>query len=375
MRKKCLLLFAAVIFIIGCGKNTAPIVQDSQTKGLIVEVDQDDIEEVAKAKVYTSELWRWDETAMLDTFMPGEETEREVHALGNTHIYEDEEKSSILLLYDGGEEWGLSEEEGAGAYGGFDFQEEPKGMRINLRQFSMIMGMERRGEKKNEDYPSAEEKDLPFGTYQTVKTEMNELLHDITDLDFEVVISHTILPEIAQKKLESLSEEEKNGIMDHDTTWSENDGAYYMLYNQMIDDIPIVDELWTEGIRKAGEAPYTYVSILKSGNGVFEIQARNLHVLKDEGEEKELISYEQALEAVKKKYEYVTSKTVLKDARFCYIAEQTDTRFQYQLLPTWMFLVEQELRDVDYGNQKITQLVDSYIGVSAVTGEILGVER
>ncbi len=370
MKKKKIILACTLCLLCGCSSKQ-PLVQEGRTVGAIVEINKDEIPDYRKGKIYSSELWKWNEDIMVDTFVSQKQAERKATAIGISYAYEDEHISEYLILKDGGKEFGMEEEEGGGEYGGFTYAYEDTEKGMNRIQYSYVCsGVPEREKEIMLEYPKADEQDVAFMQYQEVKEETDRLLTDITGRELQIVNAYAVQPEIAQKKMEELNETTREEAFG-DSIWEANDGAYMMTYNQMIDQIPVVDVLWTDRERKVGEAPYTLVTVLKNGNGLVEIDALGLHTLTDKGEEKELISFEQALDVIKKKYEYVTKKTVVTEAKMCYIAVQTDVRFHYQLLPTWLFTVEQE-RERMVGTESVLMTMTEYVAVNAVTGEIAG---
>lgn len=369
MKKKIELVIAGVMMLmtvpLGCtGSENENSRNYSIEFGLKIEDDAVPKEEEKKAKVYSAHFWDWDEKRMLNILLGDKVPQKEIQASSVAYYCEDDLETQTLLLYDGGEAWG----EDGGLDGGFSYSTEKAGQHMNFMQYSYVLSIDPGFlESKGMDiYPNAWERDLEFKSFLDSEQEIGNELEALKLPQLELSKAFSITKEQMQDRIDHFDEETKRDIFDRFRVTKE-DECYVMIYNQVVDGIPVVDVYWPEEPRKIGEAPETYVSVLVSESGVMRMEAIGLYTLTGEGEEKDLISCEEALNVIKKEYEY-SSNATLENVSLRYVSIKKNN--QYELTPAWFFKVKEEKR-FQTGTGQASEEISVYYAVHAVTGNIM----
>ena len=303
---------------------------------------------------------------MLDTLLGGKERKKEIQASSVAYYYEDDRENTALLLYDGGKAWG----ENGGLDGGFSYSTEKAGQHMNSVQYSHVLSMDPDSLERNgmDAYPDAEERDLSFKRFSDSEQEVRNIWETLELPQLELAEAFSITKEQMQDKIEHLDEETKRDTFEHFYA-AEEDECYVMIYHQMVDGIPVVDVYWPEEPREIGEAPETYASAVVNQSGVMWMEAMGLYTLVGEGEENDLISYEEALDVIKKEYAY-SSNAALKEAGLRYVSIKKDS--QYELIPAWLFQMKETRRFQTGTGQISEEEINVCYAVHAVTGLIMG---
>ena len=369
MKKIFLIILALTgLFLCGCSKNeqsnATQGVGDQNNSNLIWEAEPP-ADMPDKAKIYTSKYWEWDEDRLVNLLIGDEDATTEITAMGVSYYLETEEDGKALLLWDGGERWG----DPSPLNGGFRYVVN-KRTRNNQNEecfdYGKVLYLEPVSsalEDRNEDYPDAKETELSFQSYEEAKAEVEEVIQEVGLLYMEEMQTYSITSEIAKQHMELRGEQDL-------AAWSEENEAYMFMYHQVIDGIPIVEYHWGEPPVQLGDAPNSYLIMIKDAEGIVDIECKNLHCLTNEGEEHDLIPYEQAEEVIREKYKYIVSqKITVKDAKLRYMAIQTENG--YDLIPAWFFTIWREFPTEREG-VTITNLEEEYAAVNAVTGKLMG---
>ena len=129
--------------------------------------------------------------------------------------------------------------------------------------------------------------------------------------------------------------------------------------------------VWAVSLRKIGSPLLNFIMFplytVASESGVMRMEATGLYTLTGEGEEKDLISCEEALNVIKKEYEY-SSNATLENVSLRYVSIKKNN--QYELTPAWFFKVKEEKR-FQTGTGQASEEISVYYAVHAVTGNIM----
>lgn len=359
-------LMILMILSAGCANEYENNKETYTELGLNIEDCEMPKEETEKAKIYEACFWEAEEDTMLEALFDGKEVRKEIQAYSVAYYYEDKQEKTELLLHDGGEASG----EKGGLDGGFSYNTEKEEWHMNSIQCSYLTDMyPGYMEKEGMDvYPKACDRDLAFQKFTDAEQNTKKELEVFGVTDLKLADAYSITKESMQEKMDCLDEETKQEIFDNFEI-REEDECYIMIYNQMLDGIPIVDVYWPEEPRDVGEAPETYVAVRVSKYGIVSMEAEGLYVWLGKGDEKQLIPFEEALDKIKKRYEY-SSNADLKSIQLVYVSIKKDDK--YELIPAWFFEVEEEQKFQTGSGETLVEKEIVYYAVHAVTGEIMG---
>ncbi len=364
------ILLAILSFSASCGSK---ITDGEETRalheneGLVMEYTNE-VEWAQSAKVYIAQPWQWDEDRIRDVFMDGKNGKREVRADGPAYLYENDQVKETLQYYDSGREFGLSLEDG-GIMGSFAYMRSDKLGSWTLGNYGSICGEGTfygfNDWEKNSFYEDAGEYDLDFQSFEDAREELENILQEAGVPEVRLDRAYSITKEGVEAYLNYKGEDWIESDLGN-AVFTETDEAYFFLYQQIIDGIPVMEEYWMQGLRGPGEAPYTFLYAVKSARDQMELRIYEMmYTVVDEGEEKQLVPYEKALGQIQEKYSSI-SNAALKYAGLRYAAILMDgEEHRYEMIPVWYFVIWQE--KVDSEGKEWTDC--EYEMVNAITGE------
>lgn len=233
----------------------------------------------------------------------------------------------------------------------------PDGVTQQLQGFSM-----RRNYPKNAE--------LNFLPLDEAIEKVLEILNDIGFPEMELEVSHAL-------DYVTLNEQYSAYINDPRTenapliSFAKEDELYYFQFRQIIDGIPLSNNLWEDGTR-ARQGAETIINVFLSKNGIESIYSIGLCVNTNEGAENRLLSKKQAINLLINEYTNVIlqSEHRVESMELCYVVLSTNE--ELELVPAWVFLVASEAVWTDPSSGLATLVVEyRYRVFNAVTGEII----
>jgi hypothetical protein len=209
-------------------------------------------------------------------------------------------------------------------------------------------------------------KNLTFSTYEEAVSETGKVLtacgfptlamQEVYSLDVETMKAHYQLYINTRGK-----DEVKDQIQ-----WSKDDECYLIHFRQIVDDIPLINVLWENGIQRDWEPTETQVSVFYSKDGIINIQARGLYELGQEIREGPLISPTDALQIVLDDYKKAiqTSETKIFSMELNYVGIYHEK--ELQLVPAWVFCISHPIK-LEETNEVINEY--TYFVINAFTGK------
>lgn len=138
------------------------------------------------------------------------------------------------------------------------------------------------------------------------------------------------------------------------------------ILRQTIDNIPLTNINWQQGIIEEREATETQIELFYSKDGLIRITARRIYEIIEGGEDKKLIGGANALNTVLAQYSNVILKnpTRIISMELNYVG--TVSNNNYNLTPAWVICVAEQNEDDEFN-----VLYDSYsyYVINAITGE------
>lgn len=349
-------------------------------ENLSIGFDPAEIESVDTASIHMAsilEMTEKDRDTVIDALVNGDITDTKNYAEGPWLEAEKNGVKEYLTIYDGGKSFGIE----SGTNGGLIYGKWTNHIGFNyLTVISDDAGPPHitdqiAGYGLKSDYESFV--DLDFVPYTDALTEVEETLDTIGfpklavaeaySLDLETIREHYDL------YLDAVDDYEK------EYDWSKDDEAYLFIFQQTIDDIPVIDTVWMMDESMPGknkgssdEITYTTTSVLYSKDGIVSLSAYNLldDVVRS-GEKQPLINEATAFKTLIDSYSGIIlqKETRVTSLVLHYVAILTDEN-NYELTPAWVFELSEANEWDDPVDGKITPYYEySYFVVNAITGD------
>lgn len=194
--------------------------------------------------------------------------------------------------------------------------------------------------------------DLPFMPYQQAVDEVKEKLVSLGISVYDQVETYSLDYQTLQAQEKTLKENgDLTNLRDGSITlkdgWSKEDDCYYMFFRSGFDKIPIYP--WPHGsIETNTFVASAYITACYSHNGLEYLAILDTYQKKDvEQEGLKIISFEEALTAVRHKYENVilTEPITISTIELNYVPKLISrSRDEFQLVPAWCFAMK-EIRE------------------------------
>lgn len=350
-------------------------------KNFILEFNPAEVKAVNKASVHTASILDFSEKysdKIIDTLVQGDIIDTKNYAEGPWLEADRNGVKEYLTIYDGGKSLDMDR----GTNGGLTYINNINNMGWgSATVVSSTAGLphitdQLHGYGLKQDYES--KVDLDFMLYTDALAEVKETFKamgfpevavaEAYSLDLETIKAHDLLYS------EHRTEEEK------EYDWSKEDESYLFIFQQLIDDIPLVDIGWVENTGMPGQdkAPFheignTTSTALYSKDGIIDLTAYNFVDDIESSEAQSLISQTKALKLLIDSYldillERETAVTSMA-LNYVTILKGND---HYELIPAWIFEISEAEEWDDPVDGTITPYHDyHYFVVNAITGEQL----
>ena len=184
----------------------------------------------------------------------------------------------------------------------------------------------------------SQEEDLPFETrtdvIHNIRSQMKEIGIDLGENYKCYALDHETMEEeeIAYDNIGEASEEAKK------VEWTQEDDCYYIVFDMECEGRPLYMDGYGDFEDGKG-MDQSEISFIYSKNGFEEITIMNYYAIEDVGENISVITLEDALEALKSKYDSVilTTDITIKDIRLQYVPVY-ETKNSCTIEPVWVFM-------------------------------------
>lgn len=208
-------------------------------------------------------------------------------------------------------------------------------------------------------------KDLSFASredvFQSLKGYFDALGISISD-DYEAyALNHKKL-----QKEEQPTDSDGNIIEEYrKASWTKEDDAYYFILHQEVDGVPIRQVAYGDGFQGTG-IEQTELMAVYGARGLIAFREYWGYVLEETTEEREIISLDQALESLQKKYDMLLTKD---STLFDEVALELMPVFirdnEYEIHPVWAF--RGEIKSENGPNIPIEIFFDGFSGQEIIS--------
>lgn len=361
-----------ILLIVGCEGEESNNDASSRVKlpeRLEIAFDMEEVTEVKEAKIYTANLLELDPDVVANTILVESLVNEEINAFGFSYQTKGDVQEEYLTVYDGGKTFGVE----SGMEGGFGYWNHSIDHPVNYQQVAHTS-------------PGPPDQSTQFSLYQ-----QNNNFQTFTDLDF---ISYS---EAEQEIIDQLSSLGIDGVeteivygLDYETItthyehylnlmagsgedavqWTDDDEAYLFQFRQVVDGIPLMNDIWQTRILESDEITYTRLTAIYKESGIHTLEVVGFYETTDASESQTLIDQEEALEKLIDYYNTVLLKsaTRIENMELTYISFLEDGN--YRLVPSWVFLISREEQTEPTEIDPALEYVDyQYHIINAVTGE------
>jgi len=218
--------------------------------------------------------------------------------------------------------------------------------------------------------------DLPFTPHQLAVDEVKKVLTSLGIYVYDEIETYSLDYQTLQAQEKVLKENgnltsPKDGSITLKDSWSEDDDCYYMVFRSGFDKIPIYPN--SHGSVEANTfVPSAYITACYSKKGLEYLAILDTYQKKDVDQEGlKIISFEEALAAVKHKYGNVilTEPITVTSIELNYVPMLINqSRDEFRLVPSWCLDLKKVVKD----GKGETHTVHSRMIINATTGgEIL----
>ena len=203
-------------------------------------------------------------------------------------------------------------------------------------------------------------KELPFASrenvFQIIKNYFDALGISISD-DYEAyALNHKKL----QKEEKPMDADGKILEEDKKDRWTKEDDAYYFILQQEVDGVPIRQVQYGDGFQGTG-IEQTELMAVYGVRGMIAFREYWGYVLEETMEEREIISLDQALESLQKKYDMLlTEDSTLFDEIALELMPVFIRDNEYEIHPVWAF--RGQIQVEDWGSSDIELFFDGFSG-------------
>jgi hypothetical protein len=340
---------------------------------LSIDIKLDDIKNIDKANSYKAEQVNFDKQKLINAFIKNKIGEEKIWAEGPQVLASADNIEEVLNTHDGGKSFfGV----GDGNTGGFSygrlipnrFWRKPD-IVANPQFSDPDINAQKYGYSLNSDYAS--HKDLDFLPYEDSLEDIKRILSTIGMSQFSVDETYSLDLETmkAHYKLylkSKRAEDDKKNL-----NWTKDDECYIFSLQQLIDNIPIVNNVWqmpdgTKSSAWGNPMPATLINLIYDKKGIMDISAGSIMNTISEIENNKLINVYEALNTLIEDY----SLTILEDdiriisAELCYLSIPNKDGF-YEMVPGWVFR-SSKAEEID-GEPYVSYKYDV---INAVTGKL-----
>lgn len=336
-----------------CGNTGAdkPGLEPEQTdeswtipENVTIEFDPEGVTSVESAKTYSAEYWYAEDETACEALLKAPVTEKIIYAEGPQYIAETDNWTEYLTLKDGGAAFGVD----SGVYGGLSYSFYPKNGQDYFTSWPDFT------------YPS--ETDLTFMPYADALT------------DIEASLNTLGAPELTLYKTYSMDCASMTECYSDDS-FSEDDEQYAFKFRQIIDGIPVNDEVWRAFGGSSNSAAgnvmtNTEFELYYSKEGICGASANDLLVITEEHEQENLITPDVALGTLITYQDSLLQVMPVRVAsmELCYVSIPDGK--QFTLRPAWVFNVGKEY-DLESADGIVSRFIYELFVIDAISGEII----
>lgn len=203
-------------------------------------------------------------------------------------------------------------------------------------------------------------KELPFASredvFQIIKNYFDTIDVSISENYEAYALNHKKL-----QKEEQPTDAEGNVVEEYrKASWTKEDDAYYFILHQEVDGVPIRQVQYGDGFQGTG-IEQTELMAVYGARGMIAFREYWGYVLEETMEEREIISLDQALESLQKKYDMLLTKD---STLFDEVALELMPVFirdnEYEIHPVWAF--RGQIQVEDWGSSDIELFFDGFSG-------------
>ncbi|GAE29746.1 hypothetical protein JCM9152_1126 [Halalkalibacter hemicellulosilyticusJCM 9152] len=291
----------------------------------------------------------------------------ETNAFGIQFRSDNENES--LTVYDGGEAFGTAN----GVDGGFSYTNDLEHNTLYSRVASLSsdspdLNTQLYEYNLNSDFETFI--DLDFLPYLDAKKEIKEQLSTVgfpeIELDVVFALDEKMMDIHQERFLESTNDEHELTVFD----LSKDDEAYLFFFRQVIDNVPIINEVWSFDTREAVDPYEPSIMVLYNHNGMVHIDATYLYHILESTEEFPLIKEVEALDLIIDHFSsfIINKQTVIESMELNYVAVHGENEFE--LVPSWVFRLKiDDVYEDPIDHSKHDVHTYDYFVINAINGE------
>ena len=203
-------------------------------------------------------------------------------------------------------------------------------------------------------------KELPFASredvFQIIKNHFDTIDVNISENYEAYALNHKKL-----QKEEQPTDAEGNVVEEYrKASWTKEDDAYYFILHQEVDGVPIRQVAYGDGFQGTG-IEQTELMAVYGARGLIAFREYWGYVLEETTEEREIISLDQALESLQKKYDLLlTEDSTLFDEIALELMPVFIRDNEYEIHPVWAF--RGQIQVEDWGSSDIELFFDGFSG-------------
>lgn len=373
MKKMVYLNLLLLLLLLGSCNNRNYV--DAEKNGYFELVDNihilydiDQVEGKEEASIYKVEYFQADTMKLLEELLQYPVKEEEGYAMGRAYFTDTPDgMMELLIVYDGGEEFGVDDQVNGGFRYNFSTVEKSYWRIISMFPGHSDDTVQIYGDRLRDDF--SKWKDLDFLSVNDAINILKEMAKDCDLPDMEIDMVYALDRETMQKHSEIVNQIENKDLV----TWTKEDEAYLLYFVQVVDGIPLINHLW-EGVgRKSEEVP---IYALLANNGEFQFEMQGTVKVIEEIEKHPIIAPEEA--------EASLLEELHQSLQISNIDEETLTlsyvlyhdKDEMKLIPVWFFCIAREIvKENTYTQEQVTVKKYEHFAVNAITGKQIKTER
>lgn len=334
---------------------------------LVINLEDNNVNEVETARIHKAKFLEIDPDFAANQLLAEEIHTKEIYAMGEQFQTVGEDMKEYLTVYDGGKAFGKYND---AINGGFIYS---KYFRDKDIPYSTVVSRE----------PGP-----PSFATQMDKYDLNSDFQTFVDLDFmsyddaeQAILdwfAKTGIKDIETEVVYALDEETMNlhykrylDVSGEESSikWTKEEEAYLFHLKQVVDDIPLINQIWQKEVRKGNEVTETVLDVIFNKHGVYLSDIRQLYDVLESSEEQELISSQEALQTLVEHYHSViiATETTVDQMDLYYVGVVDGDH--YQLIPAWVFRIA-ELKENALEDGTSQKYYDySFYVINAISGK------
>ena len=348
-------------------------------QNLSVSFNASEIKAVDSAGVYKTDILELDPDITAKHLLRKEIIEKKAQAVGMGFQTGNKSFTEYLTVLDGGKSFGKKVDVNGGLYYGIYKDEKPVVEDLSV-VISGCVGPPDVNEQLNKclsrsDFSSSA--NLSFMNYADALSNVEKQLYEVGFPKLRVVESYSLDLETLKKHCTYYYEENINENEPQNISFSIDNESYLFHFQQLIDNIPIINVSWEWGKgtltgANGNSMKYPIIDVIYGKDGIVDIRASSMFDIEEAKsiEKKPLIGVVSALQVMFHEYDelLLDKGTRVTSAELCYVAVPEDK--SYELIPAWTFSVAKPTVWSDSSNNAEIPFdnYSQYI-VNAITGK------